>query len=268
MNLHIDDEQKMNEIVFANRNKSYGAYAIRASYNNSVFRALAIIVSSVLLFAGMTYVFNTQKEEIKHLTQTNLIDSFRVVEFRQEEKITPPENKPKSTPPAGSENAQSTTVVDSVPDLGPDLLNNQLANNNHSDTSGTGPEVPGGAGSGGSSGLSTFSMSPVNNEPVTFVDENPEFEGGVDALRRFIRDNTVYPSVARDVGIEGTVYISFVVDEKGKVGAVKVLRGISGGCTEEAARVVAKLPDFKKPGKVGGQPVKSWYNIPIAFKLR
>jgi protein TonB len=267
MNLHIEDEQKMNEIIFANRNKSYGAYAIRSSYNNAMLRALFIISSSVLLFAGMTYVFNTQKEEIKHLTEKNLIDSFRVVEFRQEEKIATPESKPKSRASERNENAQSTTVVDSVPDLHPDPLNNQLASNSHADSSGTGLEIPGGPGTGGSGGgINTFSV--VSSEPLPIVDESPEFDGGVDALRRFIAENTSYPNVARDLGIEGTVYVSFVVDEKGKVGAVKVLRGVSGGCTEEALRVVEKIPDFKKPGKVGGMAVKSWYNIPIKFKLR
>jgi protein TonB len=268
MNLNINDEQKMNEIIFANRNKSYGAYAIRASYNNSIFRALTIICSSVFLFAGMTYVFNTRKEEIKHFTETNLVDSFRVIEFRPEEKVEPPKsNPPRSNPPSSQQNSQSTLIVDSAREDHPQPLNDQLVNNNRGDTAAAGPEVPGGSGNGTNTGVPTFSISPPA-DPVTMVDENPEFEGGVDALRKFIRDNTVYPTVARDVGIEGTVYISFVVDEKGKVGAVKVLRGVGGGCTEEAARVVAKLPDFKKPGKLAGVPVKSWYNVPIAFKLK
>ncbi len=99
------------------------------------------------------------------------------------------------------------------------------------------------------------------------VEEMPEFPGGEEALIKYIQSNIVYPQYAREAEIQGTVYVSFVVNEKGEVTDVKVLKGIGGGCDEEAVRVVKSLPKFK-PGKQRGRPVKVQMRIPIKFILR
>ncbi|SMO67909.1 energy transducer TonB [Solitalea koreensis] len=96
--------------------------------------------------------------------------------------------------------------------------------------------------------------------------EMPEFIEGNDKLFKFIGNHLRYPSVAVENGIQGTVSIQFVVDQSGQVTTVNILRGIGGGCGEEAIRVV-KLLKFK-PGKQNGTPVKVQFSLPIRFKIR
>ncbi len=76
-----------------------------------------------------------------------------------------------------------------------------------------------------------------------------------------------YPDMAKDAKIEGKVYLTFVVDRDGGITGVKVLRGIGGGCDEEAVRVVKNMPRWN-PGKQRGKPVRVQYNLPINFILK
>ena len=100
----------------------------------------------------------------------------------------------------------------------------------------------------------------------TIVEEMPSFPGGEGELAKFLGANIVYPQIAKESGIQGTVYVSFVVDSKGKVTDVRVLRGIGGGCDEEALRVVRMMPSWR-PGKQNGQSVRVQFNMPIRFTL-
>lgn len=106
-------------------------------------------------------------------------------------------------------------------------------------------------------------------EPQVFVvvEKMPEFPGGESALLAYLQANIKYPQYAREAGIQGIVYISFVVNEKGEVQDVTVLKGIGGGCDEEAVRVIKSLPKFK-PGEQRGKPVKVRMNIPVRFTLK
>ena len=104
------------------------------------------------------------------------------------------------------------------------------------------------------------------NEVMTIVEEMPEFPGGPEALYPYIGKNLKYPEQAVEEGIEGVVYLTFVVETDGKISNVNVLRGISGGCSEEAVRVVKGMPNWK-PGKQNGKKVRVRYNLPIRFKL-
>ena len=108
--------------------------------------------------------------------------------------------------------------------------------------------------------------APVAEEIFTFVEEYPEFPGGDKALREYILNTIKYPEVARTSGITGTVYVQFVVEKDGSISDVKVVRGIGGGCDEEAVRVVKSMPRWK-PGKQRGQPVRVYFTLPIEFKL-
>jgi TonB family protein len=100
----------------------------------------------------------------------------------------------------------------------------------------------------------------------TLVDVMPEFIGGEAARNNFLANNIIYPKEARDKSIEGTVYISFIVDRDGSVTNVKLLKGIGGGCDEESIRVVKMLPKWI-PGTLNGKPVRVLFNMPIYFKL-
>ena len=87
------------------------------------------------------------------------------------------------------------------------------------------------------------------------------------ALLQYFAKNIRYPSVARENGIEGKVVLRFVIDEQGKVQMPKVARGVAGGCSEEALRVLQSMPTWKA-GRHGGRNVKVHFTLPVTFKLQ
>ena len=110
-------------------------------------------------------------------------------------------------------------------------------------------------------------MTPDKNGVYQIVEEMPQYPGGEDALMDYVSKNVVYPSEAQEKGISGRVFVGFIVEKDGSVSNVKVLRGIGGGCDEEAVRVLSGLPKWK-PGKQDGKPVRVSYQMPINFKLQ
>lgn len=100
----------------------------------------------------------------------------------------------------------------------------------------------------------------------TVVEDQPSFPGGEEARIKYLTDNLRYPQMAREAGIQGTVFVTFVVERDGSVTDVRVLRGIGGGCDEEAVRVVRNMPRWQ-PGRQRGQPVRVQFNMPIRFVL-
>jgi protein TonB len=99
------------------------------------------------------------------------------------------------------------------------------------------------------------------------VENQPEFPGGEEGRLKYLRDNVKYPDLAKESGIQGTVYVQFVVEPDGRVSNVEVLRGIGGGCDEEAIRVVKNMPKWK-PGSQRGRNVRVSYRMPIKFTLQ
>ncbi|MBE0639962.1 MAG: M56 family metallopeptidase [Bacteroidales bacterium] len=100
----------------------------------------------------------------------------------------------------------------------------------------------------------------------TVVEEMPQFPGGDEARMKYMVENIKYPDEAKKKGIQGTVYVTFVVEKDGKISDVKVLRGIGGGCDEEAVRVIKNMPVWT-PGKQRGEAVRVQFNTPIRFAL-
>ena len=107
----------------------------------------------------------------------------------------------------------------------------------------------------------------VEQEIFQIVEEMPSYPGGEAKLFEYIKKNMKYPQIARESGIKGRVFISFVVEPDGSVSNVKVLRGIGGGCDEEAMRVVKSMPKWK-PGKQRGKAVRVSYMLPVNFQLQ
>ena len=105
-------------------------------------------------------------------------------------------------------------------------------------------------------------------DDITYVrvQKMPQFGNGDADILNYLAKNIRYPREAIELGISGIVYLKFVVDKKGNVGDVQVLRGIGGGCDEEAVRKVQAMPKWT-PGKQMGKPVNVYYNIPVKFTL-
>ncbi len=105
-------------------------------------------------------------------------------------------------------------------------------------------------------------------QPIfTVVEKDPEFPGGTDALYKYLAENIKYPQLARDNGITGKVYITFVVERDGSIANPKILRDIGGGCGAEAIRVVKAMPKWT-PGKQRGKAVRVQFNLPVNFNLK
>lgn len=104
------------------------------------------------------------------------------------------------------------------------------------------------------------------DEIFQFVEDQPTPLGGMKAFYAYVGKNMKYPAQARRMGIEGKVYITFVVGKDGALTDIKVLKGIGAGCDQEAIRVLSGAPKWK-PGKQRGRPVRVRMQLPIIFKL-
>jgi protein TonB len=114
-----------------------------------------------------------------------------------------------------------------------------------------------------------FTAAPEEEEAdeiFTIVEDQPTPTGGMQAFYKYVSDNLKYPAQARRMGIEGKVFVQFVVDRDGSLSEVQAIRGIGAGCDEEAVRVIQGAPKWN-PGKQRGRPVRVRMILPITFKL-
>ena len=248
------------DIVFEGRNQNYGAYVIRKDYSRTLMIALgATLLVIALMVWGPAIAEMLKGEEVvekappKKLVYTEL-------------SAPPPIDKPKPPPPQIQlpklqkvikfvpPKVVKEEVVEEIPTI-EEIKQNEVA----------AVEVEGDA--------QVVFEEPVvqvveedENKVFLVVEQQPEFEGGYEAMMNFIKKNMRYPASARRMGIDGTVYVSFVVGKDGGINDVKVIRGISADCDKEAVRVVQAMPPWK-PGKQNGKPVFVRFNLPIKFKL-
>jgi len=116
----------------------------------------------------------------------------------------------------------------------------------------------------------TSNTTKTDNTDTTFtvVKHMPEFPGGMQALMEYLGSNIKYPEQAKRDSIQGRVFVQFVVEKDGAVSGAKVLRGIGGGCDEEALRVVSSMPNWNPGLDENNEPVRVQYNIPIKYALK
>ena len=256
------------DIIFANKNKEYGAYVLRKLYNKYV--TLSTVVGTiffVLCLTGPMIVKSLSPKETIAKKKTITLDYTQLSEPPSLDKAAPPptvEAPPplKSTiaflPPVVKPDEQvSTDVVPTVEDL---------------------KKVdPGAKTQEGQEGGVDYSLIETQEKIVeapkeeaqvfTYVEEMPTFPGGDEALYSYISKQIQYPEIAKRAGVEGKVYIQFVVRTDGKVTEVTVVKGIGAGCDEEAVKVVRSMPNWK-PGRQNGHPVNVRISVPIVYKLQ
>jgi TonB family protein len=115
--------------------------------------------------------------------------------------------------------------------------------------------------------VQTDSSSTPDHVVYTVVQQQPEFPGGMSKLGQYIQENLRYPKTAQAAGLSGKVFIRFLINKQGAIEKVKVLKGISPEIDAEAIRLITRMPNWI-PGKVYGQAVDCFYNIPINFSSR
>lgn len=274
MSYLINNQQKVNEIIFADRNKAYGAYQLRSEYGATLLKSIGIVAFTIFSTFGIAYYYANKVEapviETKQISPDCIVreidltkkDIIAEVKPREKNNPQPARNNPSSNAAASTVIKDTNAVVTKTT-----ALNTDIGPTNTNTTSGTPGDLTLGSGSGSGTGTSSTTIIDYS-EPVIIADKAPEFEGGLAALYRFIASKIKYPSVASGEGIEGTVHVKFVVDEKGKVCNLSLQNKKGYGLDEEALRVVAMIPNFKSPGMMGTKPVKVYYQLPIKFRLR
>ncbi|MFI5218592.1 MAG: energy transducer TonB [Bacteroidia bacterium] len=251
-----------NEIVFIERNKDYGAYVIRKLYNKRVVLAFIIAVCSFIFFISLPLIikfFTGAANDLQKATQEVTVNLTEPPPVDPEEPPPPPPPPPppvqqtiKFVPPV----VVDKPVEEEAPP--PQEKLEEVAVGTETQE-GTGDEI---------APPPEVVEDPDAGKIFTIVEEMPQFPGGGEsALIKYLSENIKYPPIARENGITGTVYVTFIIDKEGRVSDSKILRGIGGGCDEEALRVVNKMPLWK-PGRQNGRGVIVQYNLPVRFSLK
>ncbi len=246
--------ENLDEIVFENRNKEYGAYELRKKYNKNVIKALTITFLLLLLITitPLIMAFNSQ-------STFNFVDEggsiFEPAEIPKE--VPPPLPPPiKDEKIAEKELIYIAPIISDSEPLDIEMpINEDLIN----DTSSIENPIK---------FVETNIAIKDNDKPVELwnVTEKPEFPGGDSAMFAFIKKNINYPDIPRINGITGKVTLKFVIDTKGKVTDLEIIRGVDEYLDKEAFRVVSIMPNWK-PGKQNGEIVNVTCRLPINYKL-
>ncbi len=267
MSYFLNNQQRLNDLIFNGRNKEYGAYAIRSTYGSTVLKSLSIVILSFGSVMSLAlYLSNRnspEKQSILPMVQDSLVTIIYDLEKEKPAEAVAPEQPDAA--PSRTESQENTvvTIVDSTAAVTATVaLQQDVVNTASATTPGDGKET---RQSGGDDEevVGTKTLTQVVESYA--VDSEPKFKGGLKALANYLRNNLRYPQAAADAGKGGTIYVKFVVDEQGKVSHVNLLNNLGYGMDDEARRVVSGIPDFESPGMVGGKPVKVYFQLPIRF---
>lgn len=247
------------DIVFENRNKEYGAYQLRKKYNRVVTISTLIGIFIICMVILIPYLQASTAAKHKARDAKEVIAEM-ANDLQKEEAPPPP--PPPPPPPAEQQvvvKYVAPVIVDSVKVEDESKLmiaDEQVATTVNKEV----VEVV-------EQKQEEVVEQEKEEEVFVVVEEMPEFPGGTNALRKFLAESVKYPVVAQENGIQGKVYVNFVVNKDGSVSGAKVARGVDPSLDTEALRVVSSMPKWK-PGKQRGVPVRVSYTVPISFVLQ
>jgi periplasmic protein TonB len=276
LNLSVDHqnllamEKSLNDIVFENRNKSYGAYDLRRGYGQTIQRSVVMGVAFFLLLVMFPKLYaklipDPKPDDVAWLVEANPVDiTLEVPPVPPvKEEIAPAPKTVKSMTPEVL--PDDKVLVEELPPVVDDL-----ANAHPSTTTADGAvnidvieppviNVP-------SAKTEAAGVEARKEETFVYVEQSPQYAGGNEAMAAFLRKNLKYPRPASQAGIQGKVFVQFTVGSDGKIENASAIKGIGFGCDEEAVRVVKMMKDWM-PGKQSGVPVRVRFTLPIAFQL-
>jgi len=260
------------DLVFEGRNKAYGAYRLRKTEDrHTIIGFVAAVLLVMLLLSVPLVLYRVQQ---RRAAQAPVLQE-RIVTFSQ--LSAPPPIEQPAIPPeiqtvAQASRAYLPPVVKPDKEVPDKVLMPTVEELSF--------QQPGSVTAPGDSFVwlptpppdpaakpEPAAPKPPPKQPVfQIVEVMPEFSGGEAAMYAFLRENMVYPTVARENGIAGKVFVRFTVQANGRVTDVRVVRGIGGGCDEESIRVVRSMPPWK-PGVQSGRPVAVEFTLPINFVM-
>lgn len=254
--LDIDD------LLFKERNKEYGAYQLRKRYNSVVITG--IVLASLLVSAAvmLPFMLTPHSDNVLRGNRSYVQVNLETLEPPKEEIYVPP-----SPPPPQAVHVEEIVkyvppvVVDSIPQLEKSQLStDEYINQTTNDKvdvkgTGTGDDVMSGQ------------FGTESDEPFFLVEVMPSFKGGgLEKFREWIRNRTNYPQAAYDKRLRGTVHLTFIVEKDGSVSNVTVVKGVDPLLDNEAVKAISDSPKWK-PGLQRGEPVRVRYSIPISFSF-
>lgn len=267
-------KNSMDDIVFDGRNKSYGAFQLRRLYDKHMSRAM---ISGMLFF-----LLAVSSPQIIQLIKGFLPEKENDLIMKEITLAEPPPIDPKKPPPPPPPKVDPPPVKDQIRFVPPvvkkdeevieeepppptveEIKDKEIATETKKgEEDGVDASLIGDVPS-----APPVLEEPKEEEPFTYVEQMPTFPDGTEAMYKYIYDKIKYPAIARENGISGQVIIQFVVSKEGEIQKAKVVRGIGGGCNEEALRVVNGMPRWK-PGKHNGRAVPVTFTLPIKFVLQ
>jgi len=265
-NIDINSPEWCN-IVFEGKNKDYGAYVMRKLSRRRHIRSLVIVLVIFLLALLLPkFIVSVIPEKKEAMVEVTSLADLKIEEPQPKEEIhieaPPPPLKStiKFTPPViqPDEEVSEEDLLKTQESLNEEEIAISIA-----DVVGTDEE----------NGMDIADLDvnkaitgEDNDSLFIMVEEMPKFPGGEAALRQWINNQLKYPLAAVEKGIQGKVYVQFIVDKDGKTSGAKVIQGVDPSLDQEALRVINRLPLWN-PGKQRGTPVKVAYTVPINFVL-
>ena len=260
------------EMMFANRNKAYGAYVLRKEVGQRnttalISVAIAIVVILVIVLLKNTVFSRKADTSVTTVTQLAKLEEAKVKDKNIIKKIEPKRVEPqrikssiKFTAPkiTKDEEVAEEDEMKTQKELGESKLAISIADVKGNDDV-HGKDI--------ADIKEVITSQPDEDTKVyDFVEQPPVFPGGDEALLKWISNNLKYPTVTAENGVQGRIVVRFVVTESGEVGEVQLLSHLDTYCDREATRVIKALPKFS-PGRQQGKPVKVWFQVPVIFEL-
>jgi periplasmic protein TonB len=275
MQNHQEKPATLEDIVFQNRNKSYGAYSLRIDYQNVIKKSLLIGIS-IFGLAVVTPMLWAKVDD-RSPTVVDITPINPDIPKPPKDEIVPPVEKPPVEPePEVLIAVQKFLAPEIVPDdhdteviKDQEELSKTEIQIGSEDKDGVVEPIPTedpDAVKGKEVDMPVAVTTEEADKEYITVEQFPEFAGGRDALIRFLQKNLRYPTPAANAGVGGKVYMQFVVGQDGAIRNVDVLKGIGFGCDEEAQRVVKLMPHWS-PGRQSGRAVSVKFTLPISFQL-
>ena len=275
-------DPKWVDMVFAGKNKEYGAYQLRKGTSGRNIKALLILIIAAALVGGfLAWKVIEQKQAEEQQAYMEAMELAKLQEQAKKEKKKPEPIKPKVEQkkeiPVARETQKFTAPVIKKDELVKE--ENQVKQMDQLDD-----KVA--VGTENKEGVKDRTVEAVRNDIAVVapppppapkpevankvfdvVEEMPSFPGGQGALMAFLSSNIKYPVVAQENGVQGRVIVGFVVEKDGSISDVKVMRSVDPSLDREAQRVVKAMPKWK-PGKQNGSAVRVKYTVPVVFRLQ
>ena len=273
-------------LVFADKNKEFGAYQIRKSsdkrHNLAMLYMLIGLAVIFVLILGLNKWsdYRAEQEALALQEQREAMMAAALAE-QQEEQQEEPEEEVKYEQPEVEvpEEVLATVQVTQIAIVDADKVKNEVMDMDTQKEDNTARGVVNQEGSDNADKFKAVHEQVVVKEPepekakpkeeeiFVAVEQQAEFPGGQGALMKFLSNNIRYPESAQQNDIQGRVIVKFVVEKDGSIGNVTVVKGVDRDLDREAIREVKKMPRWQ-PGKNNGVAVRSYFNLPVTFRLQ